>query len=101
MSEIHRVLKPGGWAIMQIPFFSPIPEVTFEDHSIKDKRERERIFGQDDHVRKYGMDYTKRIERAGLKATENRFVFGLSKERVVRNGLAAREVIFVGEKFLV
>ena len=24
MSEIKRVLKPGGWAIMQVPFFSPV-----------------------------------------------------------------------------
>ncbi|HMJ68726.1 MAG TPA: class I SAM-dependent methyltransferase [Cyclobacteriaceae bacterium] len=98
MSEIRRVLKPGGWAIMQIPFFSPVPDVTFEDHSITDKREREKIFGQDDHVRKYGHDYPKRIERAGLKAIEDRFVFGLPKDVVTRYGLAAREIIFVGRK---
>jgi SAM-dependent methyltransferase len=98
MSEIRRVLKPGGWAIMQIPFFSPVPDATFEDHSITDKREREKIFGQDDHVRKYGHDYPKRIARAGLKAVEDRFVFELSKDVVFRYGLAAREIIFVGNK---
>jgi ubiquinone/menaquinone biosynthesis C-methylase UbiE len=98
MKEIRRVLKPGGWAIMQIPFFSPVPDVTFEDSSITDKREREKIFGQDDHVRKYGKDYTRRIQQAGLMATEDRFVFELTKETVYRYGLAAREVIFVGVK---
>lgn len=98
MSEIRRVLKPGGWAIMQIPFFSPVPDVTFEDHSITDKRERERIFGQDDHVRKYGRDYPQRIEKAGLKAKEDRFVFELPKEMVSRYGISASEVIYVGEK---
>jgi SAM-dependent methyltransferase len=98
MKEIRRVLKPGGWAIMQIPFFSPVPDVTFEDHSITDKREREKIFGQDDHVRKYGRDYTRRIEQAGLVAKENRFVFELPKETVYRYGLSASEVIFVGMK---
>jgi len=96
MSEIRRVLKPGGWAIMQIPFFAPVPEVTFEDASITNKREREKIFGQDDHVRKYGRDYPKRIEMAGLKAVEDRFVFGLTKETVFRYGLSASEVIYIG-----
>ncbi len=98
MSEIRRVLKPGGWAIMQIPFFSPVPEVTFEDATITDKRERERIFGQDDHVRKYGHDYPKRIEKAGLKAIEDRFVFELPKENVAKYGLSASEVIYKGIK---
>lgn len=98
MKEIRRVLKPGGWAIMQIPFFSPVPDLTFEDHSITDKRERERIFGQDDHVRKYGKDYPARIGRSGLKAVEDRFVFSLPKELVFRYGLSASEVIFVGLK---
>lgn len=94
MKEIRRVLKPGGWAIMQIPFFSPVPDVTFEDNSITDKRERERIFGQDDHVRKYGRDYTKRIERVGLEAKEDRFVFELPKELVFKYGLSPNEIIF-------
>ncbi len=98
MSEIRRVLKPGGWAIMQVPFFHPLPDVTFEDHSITDKREREKIFGQDDHVRKYGRDYARRIEQSGLKAREDRFVFELSKETVAKYGLPHSEVIYVGLK---
>jgi SAM-dependent methyltransferase len=98
MREIHRVLKPGGWAILQIPFFSPVPDATFEDPSITDKRERERIFGQDDHVRKYGRDYTERINRSGLKAKEERFVSELPKETVFRYGLSASEIIYVAGK---
>ena len=31
MKEILRVLKPGGWAIIQVPFFPPLPEKTLED----------------------------------------------------------------------
>lgn len=98
MSEIRRVLKPGGWAIMQIPFFAPVPDVTFEDSGITDKREREKIFGQDDHVRKYGKDYPKRIEMAGLKAVEDRFVFELKKDLVFRYGLSSHEIIYKGLK---
>jgi hypothetical protein len=94
MSEIRRVLKPGGWAILQVPFFAPIPDVTFEDNSITDPRERERVFGQDDHVRLFGKDYTKRIERAGLKAEESNFATTVSE----RFGVQNKEVLYVASK---
>ena len=94
MSEIKRVLKPGGWAIMQVPFFSPVPEVTIEDPTITGPREREKAFGQDDHVRKFGKDYSKRIERAGLKSVEDNF----AKSQPERYGLQREEIIFIGHK---
>jgi SAM-dependent methyltransferase len=98
MSEVRRVLKTGGFAILQVPFFPPLPDVTFEDPSITDPKERERQFGQDDHVRKYGLDYTKRIERAGLQAIEDPFVNTLSDEQRHRFGLAKGEIIYKAVK---
>lgn len=98
MSEIWRVLKPGGFAILQVPFFNPVQDKTFEDNSIIDKREREKIFGQDDHVRKYGHDYPKRIEQAGLKAIEEQFVNELSDDIRKKHGLVKGEVIHIGMK---
>lgn len=98
MSEIHRVLKPGGFAILQVPFFNPVQEETFEDNSITDKREREKIFGQDDHVRKYGHDYSKRIRQSGLTPIEDPFVNELSDERRKENGLVKGETIYIGKK---
>jgi SAM-dependent methyltransferase len=98
MKELHRVMKPGGFAILQIPFFHPVPENTFEDFSITDPRERERVFGQDDHVRRYGSDYTKRIESAGFKAIEDQFVNTLSDEERFRSGLSKGEVIYKAVK---
>jgi SAM-dependent methyltransferase len=98
MSEIQRVLKPGGFAILQVPFFNPIPDKTFEDATITDKRERERIFGQDDHVRKYGKDYVKRIKQSGLMPVEENFVNELSEADRKRFGLVKGETIFIGSK---
>lgn len=98
MKEIHRVLKPGGWAILQIPFFSPVPEVTFEDATITDKREREKIFGQDDHVRKYGRDYPKRISQSGLQPVEDQYAAQLSSADAARFGISPNEVLYVGRK---
>lgn len=98
MSEIHRVLKPGGFAILQVPFFNPIPEVTLEDPTIIDPREREKAYGQNDHVRKYGKDYTKRMERAGLIAIEDPYVTTLPEETQNKFGLAKGELMYIGKK---
>jgi SAM-dependent methyltransferase len=98
MREIHRVLKPGGFAILQIPFFHPVPDQTFEDDSITDKREREKIFGQDDHVRKYGKDYATRITQSGLIAVQDEYVNSLPDETRKKFGLAKGEIIYVGKK---
>jgi SAM-dependent methyltransferase len=94
IQEFHRVLKPMGWAILQIPFFSPIPEHTFEDNSITDAWKRERIFGQGDHVRKYGKDYTQRIERSGLRVEEDKFCSAFSKEDAYHFGISRHEIIY-------
>jgi SAM-dependent methyltransferase len=98
MSEIKRVLKPDGWAILQVPFFSPVPDVTFEDNSITDPREREKIFGQDDHVRMFGKDYTKRIATAGLLPDVNLFAAGFNEEKAIYFGVERREVLYVARK---
>ncbi len=98
MKEIARVLKPGGYAILQVPFFAPVPDTTFSDPSITDRRKREELFGQDDHVRRYGKDYRVRIELAGLEAIEDRFVETLDADQRTRYGLVRGEIIFVGKK---
>ncbi len=98
MREIYRVLRPGGFAILQIPLFNPIAEITFEDASITDKRERERIFGQDDHVRKYGKDYPQRIARSGLRVVEDDFVNRLPDKSRKEMGLVTGEIIYIGIK---
>lgn len=98
LKEIHRVLKPGGWAVLQVPFFSPVPDTTFEDASITDPREREKVFGQDDHVRKYGHDYPNRIRQGGLLAEENKLAQNLEPQLSFRYGLQASEVLYIAKK---
>jgi len=68
INEIYRVLKPGGWAILQVPISSTL-ETTYEDPTIKSEKDRAQHFGQFDHVRIYGKDYFKRLEMAGFKAS--------------------------------
>lgn len=98
MKEIHRVLKPGGWAIIQIPFFEPVAKTTFEDDSITDPAEREKIFGQDDHVRLYGKDYASRLRSGGFEVDENDYVNSLTAEIQRRHALPKDEIIFLCKK---
>ena len=65
MSELFRVMKPGGWGILQVPI-SYQRDVTYEDPTITSKEDRRREFGQYDHVRVYGLDYYKRLEDVGF-----------------------------------
>ena len=67
MVEICRILEPSnGWAILQVPVQSGL-EKSIEDPSVTDPSERERIFGQSDHVRIYSeSDYVSRLESAGF-----------------------------------
>ncbi|MFM7859705.1 MAG: class I SAM-dependent methyltransferase [Flammeovirgaceae bacterium] len=98
MSEIRRVLKPGGWAILQVPFFHPIPDSTFEDNAITDPRKREKAFGQDDHVRKFGKDYAARIAKAYLQPEANLFATNFTKENAKYFGVESSEILFIGRK---
>jgi len=97
MSEINRVLRPSGWAIIQSPQ-DYSREETLEDPSITDPKERERIYWQSDHVRLFGMDYGKRLEKAGFKVTEDHYVMELPEETVARYALPAKEIVYFCER---
>jgi SAM-dependent methyltransferase len=93
-SEIKRILKPGGWAILLVPINPDVD--TFEDPSITDPKERERLFGQYDHVRQFGRDYAEVLRKAGFKVTEDRIYYEISEEQRERMHLARRgeEIIY-------
>ncbi|MFR9649664.1 MAG: methyltransferase domain-containing protein [Rikenellaceae bacterium] len=69
LSELYRILRPGGWGILLAPIDYD-RESTFEDDSITDPAERARIFGQYDHRRIYGRDYAERLRQVGFSVTE-------------------------------
>ncbi|MHC5162189.1 MAG: class I SAM-dependent methyltransferase, partial [Planctomycetota bacterium] len=58
IAEIYRVLKKNGLAVILVPITA---DKTVEDPSVTDPRERERLFGQHDHLRKYGPDFADRL----------------------------------------
>jgi SAM-dependent methyltransferase len=105
MSEIYRVLSPGGWAIMQSPI-NEERETTYEDPTITSPEEREKVFGQKDHVREFGKDYGSRMAAAGFKVEMDPFANTLGHEKLERYAIyvgerkrvSIEEMIFVAQK---
>jgi len=93
MSELFRILKPGGWAILQSPVDSN-RQVTYEDFSIKSPTDRKKVFGQEDHVRIYGKDYSTRLKKAGFSVKEDTFVTTFSESEVETLRVDKSEMIY-------
>tara|TARA_R110002049_G_scaffold274391_4_gene452330 strand:+ start:2928 stop:3695 length:768 start_codon:yes stop_codon:yes gene_type:complete len=92
MKELYRVLKPSGMAILQIPQ-DLTRELTFEDDTITDKKERAKIFGQYDHVRVYGRDYFDKLRSIGFRVDEVDYTSKFSNEAITKYCLAKGEII--------
>jgi SAM-dependent methyltransferase len=68
LAECRRVLRRGGMAILTVPQSDDL-QSTVEDPSIDSPETRQRMYGQPDHVRNYGVDFQDRIEAAGFCVT--------------------------------
>ena len=93
MSELFRVMKKGGYGIFQVPI-DYNREVTYEDFKITDAKEREKKFGQSDHVRLYGKDYERRLENAGFNVNVDDFIKKFSTKELFKFGLTPSELIY-------
>ncbi len=92
MQELYRILKPGGWGILQIPQ-DLNRATTFEDDTITDKKERAKIFGQYDHVRIYGIDYFEKLRSIGFTVDEIDFTASMPVSEIKKYCLAKNEII--------
>jgi SAM-dependent methyltransferase len=63
MRECYRVLEPGGCAMFLVPIYA---KPTIEDPAASDPMQRQQLFGQHDHVRKYRPDIVDRLTAAGF-----------------------------------
>ena len=94
MREIRRVLKPTGWAILQVPL--RLGEGTYRDPKARTPKARQRAHGQQNHVRWYGsLDYPNRLAEAGLQVTVDNFVESLPDELVARYHVHRHEMIYL------
>ena len=97
MRELYRVLKKGGIGIFQIPI-DVERKNTFEDPSITSPKQRNKIFGQYDHVRIYGMDYFDRLKSVGFSVNQIYYGEKLSEEEIFKYCFSKNEIIPVCKK---
>ena len=95
LDEMYRILKYNGISILQVPI-NVKRENTFEDLSIKSKIQREKYFGQYDHVREYGLDFKDRVEQAGFKVEMINYSKKISEDLVIKYGLMKDDLIPIG-----
>lgn len=97
MSELHRVMKPGGWGIMQVPQDFTRDE-TFEDPSIVSEEDREKHYWQKDHVRLFGKDYPDWLKKAGFKVEEFDKESNYSEKLIEKYCLDKKEILYIVSK---
>ena len=97
MRELYRVLKKNGIGIFQVPM-DYNRNTTFEDFSVTNKKERNKLFGQYDHVRIYGLDFFDRLQKAGFSVERCEYTSKLSKEDIIKFCLPKKEIIPICRK---
>lgn len=97
MSELYRVMKPGGWGIFQVPL-DVNREETLEDPNITSEEDRLKYYWQKDHVRLYGMDYAKKLEAVGFNVTVEDYTKEIGAELSDKYRLMDGELLFFCEK---
>ena len=93
MSEVFRILKKDGWAILQVPIDYK-RKFTFEDPTVVSPSERLKLFGQEDHVRIYGSDYKDKLKTAGFKVEVKDFAKTLAPQLISKYLLDEDELIY-------
>lgn len=86
LAELRRVLRPGGWAVLQSPL-DPARATTFEDPLVTTPDDRLRVFGQADHARIFGRDYPDWLRAAGFEVEVVPFGRQKGAEFIARYGL--------------
>ena len=101
MAELFRVLKPDGWAMLQVPVSLHLA-ATYEDFSITDPFRRECAFGQHDHVRIYAMDYVDRLNQTGFAVDLFHWRWNSQDYGGENNkfGLIDREILFLASRLV-
>ena len=86
MTEIFRVLCPGGLALLQVP--TPVAGRGVEAGPVSTADQRQHLFGDPDMYRRYGADeLTTRLRGAGFDARPVHYWHSFSEDEQLRLGL--------------
>ncbi len=104
MRELHRVIAPGGWALMQSSVDTSREDTIEKPQSTEGQRSETPGDGNSDEryeevfMRLYGRDYADRLREAGFSVTVTDFAKGLPTDVQGELGLDLAETIFFCRK---
>jgi len=98
LRELYRVLKPGGFAILQTPYAGNLEKTLENQPQVDAPEERLEFYGQEDHVRLYGRDLLDRIRDAGFLPEMTTHEEQLKAVNAVRFGVNEKEPLFLFRK---
>jgi len=97
MSELYRILKPGGFGIVMVPIDLSLNE-DFENPKYQTEAERWKYFGQNDHVRLYSkIGFVNKLSQTGFKISQLGVDY-FGKEVFEKNGIHPRSILYIAEK---
>lgn len=92
MAELFRVMKPGGTMLLQTPFQEG--EI-FEYPTITSEQDRNKYFGQKDHVRIYSVEgISERLKQAGFRVN----ILQFNEQLLHRSGFSEKEIVVMCKK---
>jgi SAM-dependent methyltransferase len=98
LSELHRVLRPGGDAILQTPYAPKLQQSREHDPAVATEADCLEFYGQEDHVRLYGVDLLDRIYEADFDLRLLKHAAVLPEVDCVRAGVNPKEPFFMAHK---
>lgn len=97
MKELYRVMKPGGWGILQVPI-DMSRTTTLEDAAYDTPELRELHYWQKDHLRLYGLDYPSRLAQAGFQVEVIDYAASICEESRQQMQINGTEQIYLCRK---
>ena len=94
IKELLRCLKRNGIAFIAVPI-DENNDTTLENPEYNTPELRQKYYGQDDHVRMYGKDFPKRLEKAGFLVEYIEPNKELSNDEIKRYGLIRVEGFYI------
>lgn len=95
LRELCRILKPGGRAVLQTPFAKGLAATREGEPEIVTEQARREFYGQEDHVRLYGIDLFDRIRAAGLELSLLEHAASLPSIDAAEYGVNRNEPLFL------
>lgn len=97
MSELNRVLKPGGIGILLVPICTALASI-IENNTLKDENEQMRLFGGKGHLRLYNQHgFSERLIQSGFQLRLPGVDF-FGKETFNKSGITHSSKLYIVSK---